>query len=380
MSSKIALTGGGTGGHRVPLVAVCQEIRKLSTTTAIFYIGEAADCESAEIKGLAVPLFVIPAGKLRRYFDWATLRDVGRVWQGFWRARRILRAQQPSVVFSKGGYVSVPVILAAASLRIPIITHESDVVMGLANRLSSRFARTVCTAYPVEHYRSLPKKKLLMTGNLIRTELQKAAKRSPASLPPLVIGGRKVAGTKPLIVVLGGSQGSHRINELIAALLPSLLPTFSVVHQSGVGDVEWLQQKRKALEKSLQSSYFPIATLNVDELGAALGASFLVVSRAGSVISELALFAKPTILIPLSSSAGGHQVRNASIYANKEAAMLVSEVQLTAGKLLKALQKIYHNESFRTALIKNMKQLREKNGAQQVAQLLLKQESTNEKR
>lgn len=368
---RIALTGGGTGGHRIPLVAVCQALRANDKKVELLYIGEETDCQSPEIKELAVASFSIPAGKLRRYFDLATFGDMVRVWQGFWRARRILRKQRPSVLFSKGGYVSVPVVLAAASVRIPIVMHESDVVMGLANRLAARFARQICTAYPIEHYRTLPKQKLVMTGNLIRAELVAAAKRQSTAVKPFSIGGRTVPVSRSAIVILGGSQGAHRINELIAALLPQLLPTFTVIHQSGGGDAEWLNQKRQALPAELQLHYFPIASLNVTELGNALAAAFIVISRAGSVVSELALFSKPTVLIPLSSSAGGHQLRNATIYANKKAALLLPEVQLTSGKLLKMLQKLYHDEPYRVSLIKNMRQLREKNGAAEVATILL---------
>jgi len=371
MTSKIGLTGGGTGGHRIPLVAVCQELHAQNAAAKLFYVGSSADCQSPEIKGLAIPTYTVAAGKLRRYFDWATFGDVIRVWQGFWQARRILKEQHPIVLFSKGGFVSVPVVLAAATLRIPIITHESDVVMGLANRISSRFARTICTAYPIEHYRSLPKQKLVMTGNLIRHELVVAAKKSPTAKSGYTVGGRAVASGKPSIVVLGGSQGAHRINELVAALLPQLLPTFTVIHQSGSGDAEWLQQKRQALPAELKTAYFPIASLNVDELGSALAAAFIIISRAGSVISELALFGKPTVLIPLSSSAGGHQLRNATIYANKNAAVLLTEEHLTSGKLLSTLQKLYKDEPYRQSLEKNLQRLREKNGSAAVAKLLL---------
>lgn len=371
MTLSIGLTGGGTGGHRIPLVAVCQELRSQQSKVKLFYIGSAADCASPEIKALAIPSFTIAAGKLRRYFDWATFGDAGRVWRGFWQARRVLLDQRPAVLFSKGGYVSVPVVLAAATLHIPIVTHESDVVMGLANRISSRYAKTICTAYPVEHYRSLPKKKLVMTGNLIRQELVAASKKSPTAKRDRTVGGRAVLADKPIIVILGGSQGAHRINELIAALLPQLLPTFTVVHQSGSGDAEWLMQKRKALPAELRERYFPIASMNVDELGGILSAAFLIISRAGSIISELALFGKPTVLIPLSSSAGGHQRRNATIYANKNAAVLLAEEHLTTGKLLAALQKLYHDEPYRLTLEKNFKRLREKNGAAAVAKLLL---------
>lgn len=367
---KIALTGGGTGGHRVPLVAVAQALRAQNPKVNLFYIGEEADGQAAEIRSLRVPVFTIHAGKLRRYFDLKTVRDAVRVIKGYGQAKRILQQEKPVVLFSKGGYVSVPVVMAAAKLKIPIITHESDVVMGLANRLTARYATTIATAYPIEHYRSLPKSKLQCTGNLIREELVKFAAQSPTK-QKFSVGGRAVDLDRPIIVVLGGSQGAHRVNELVSSLLPALLTTFTVIHQSGKGDSAWLQQKRKGLPAEMAPHYYPVATLDVEELGHTLSHAFIIISRAGSVISELALFAKPTILIPLPTSAGGHQLRNATVFANKNAALLLHEPSLSAAQLQEVLEKLYKSADRRDRLVTNMKKLQEKNGAAAVAKILL---------
>lgn len=367
---RIAYTGGGTGGHRLPIIAIRQALQPRVENLEELYIGEADDCRSADIKKLGVKSRAVAAGKWRRYLSLKNLTDIFRVVAGFGQAKRILNDFKPDVLFSKGGYVSVPVVRAASSLGIPIITHESDIVMGIANRLNSRRATKVCTAYPIEHYRSLPKEKLYYTGNLIRAELVAAAK-TPTE-PKFKVGGRTVFMDNPLLVVLGGSQGAHRINELFSALLPLLLPGFKVIHSTGAGDIEWLQQKRAQLGEREQRAYLPVPSLGVTELGNALAAATLVVSRAGSMISELALFAKPTILIPLSTSAGGHQLRNAKVFEAKGAALVLNESNLTPPKLWQTIKRLFMDAKLQARLKKGMRQMQEPNGADRVARLLIK--------
>lgn len=363
---RVALTGGGTSGHRMPLVAVYQALSARRRPLRSLYLGEEDDCRSAEIKGLKIATAVVKAGKLRRYLSGRNFSDLSRVVIGFWQAKAALRDFGPQVLFSKGGYVSVPVVAAARLLKIPIVTHESDIVMGLANRINARFANVICTAYAKEYYRSLPSEKIHYTGNLIRQEL--LAARS-ARVGRFSIGGRPVPTGRPLILVLGGSQGAHRINELIVALLPSLLNNWVVVHQSGEGDIEWLRQKREQLPPARAEAYFPIPFLPVDELGRALRAADIVVSRAGSVISELALFAKPTILIPLASSAAGHQLRNARQFENQGAAVVLTEDRLKPSELLTALKRLT-DAKVAARLIKGMRQLQDDQGSQRVAKII----------
>ena len=366
----MVFTGGGTGGHRMPLVAVYQALKQVAKPE-ILYIGEAADCKSNEIRELGIKTEAITAGKLRRYFSWQNFSDSLRVVKGYFQARQILREYAPQVVFSKGGYVSVPVVRAAASLHIPVITHESDVVVGLANKLNASLATKICTAYSKEYYRSLPNDKIVKTGNLIRSELIKAANSGQES-SLIKVGGRTVFTDKPLLLILGGSQGAHRINELVSSLLATLVDDYRVVHQTGEGDAEWLQQKRLQLGVKEQRSYFPIPFLSIEELSLLLKRSSIIISRAGSMISELALFAKPTILIPLSNSAGGHQYRNARLYENKGAAIVLSEKTIKPTDLLKTIKRITEKDDVKAKLVAGMKLMRDDDGANKVARIIIK--------
>lgn len=373
-SLTIVYTGGGTSGHRAPLIAVHQALRKLVPNLHAFYIGTKLDANSVDITTLKksnVKIFNIDAGKFRRYWTWQNIADLAKIWRGFWQARRILKNIKPDILFAKGGFVTVPVVMAASFLKIPIISHESDVVMGLANKLNAKKAVKVCTAYPVEYYRGVNKSKLIKTGNLIRQELVDAAK-SKFSTKNLKIGGRTLLADKPVLVIFGGSQGAHRINELIVSLLPVFINKYRIIHQTGSGDIEWLNQKRLELSKDEQKSYFPIDFINSEQLGEVLRAASLVISRAGSMVSELALFALPTILIPLSSSAGGHQLRNAMVFANKKAAKIIKEEGLTARQLASEVEHILSDPKIQQQMIAAMKQVREESGAKLVAELIVK--------
>lgn len=190
---------------------------------------------------------------------------------------------------------------------------------------------------------------------------------------PIIIkvGGRTIFTDKPLLLIMGGSQGAHRINELISSLLPTLVDSYRAVHQTGEGDAEWLQQKRLQLGSKEQRSYFPIPFLSIDEMSALLQKSSLVISRAGSSISELALFTKPTILIPLSSSAGGHQYRNAKLFENNNAAIVLSEKATKPADLLKQINRIMTKEDLRKKLVAGMKKMRDDQGAKKVAKIIL---------
>ncbi|MDO8471620.1 MAG: UDP-N-acetylglucosamine--N-acetylmuramyl-(pentapeptide) pyrophosphoryl-undecaprenol N-acetylglucosamine transferase [bacterium] len=372
-SLKIVYTGGGTSGHRAPIVAVHQALRRLVPNLQAWYIGTVQDGQSADVKTLQaqkVTVRTIAAGKYRRYLTWQNVTDLGKVWRGYWQAKRLLKELQPDIIFAKGGFVTVPVVRAAKGLKIPVVSHESDVVMGLANRLNAKVARTICTAYPIEYYRGLDRTKLVWTGNLIRQELVEAAAKKAVSAS-FKIGGRTVTTDKSLIVVLGGSQGAHRINELIIGLLPTLAQQYRVIHQTGAGDIEWLNQKRLQLTRPEQQAYFPIEFMSVDQLGVVLKAASLVVSRAGSMVSELVLFGVPTILIPLSTSAGGHQLRNALVLENKKAARIINEGHLTARGLLAEITKVLTDTKLQQELRAGMQQLKEVSGAKKVAEILI---------
>ena len=370
---NIVYTGGGTSGHRAPLIAVHQALAQIAIVKAT-YIGTKEDAQSKDIKTLTkydVVIHEIEAGKFRRYWSVDNFKDIPKIFKGYFQAKKIILESQAQIIFAKGGFVSVPVVMAAKSLKIPIITHESDVVMGLANRFNSKKAKVICTAYPKEYYRGINKTKLIYTGNLIREELIHIAK-SKIIKKKIKIGGRRLEASKPILLILGGSQGSHRINEIIISLQGVLSEKYIIVHQTGVGDIEWLNSKRQETSVEEQKSYFPIDILNVSQLADILKMSNLVISRSGSIISEIALFGKPTILIPLASSAGGHQLRNARIFEEKGGAKIIKEENLTPKKLLDLIVKIHNSDKTLKKMEKGMKSLKDSKGAKRVAKIIIK--------
>lgn len=323
-----------------------------------YYFGTAADVASPEIVASGWPTVTITSGKLRRYFSWRNLTDAGLVWRGWRTALAALKQLQPDVVFVKGGYVSVPVALAARRLHIPVITHESDAVIGLANRLISRAARVVAVTYPVDSYALGARRKLRWTGPIIRPELAGDVWRSRP---------------KPKqIMILGGSQGAKRINELIFDSLDELTKLVTVRHQTGGAGIEEARQRRQALSVGQRRRYQPVDFISDPaELVAELAKSDLVISRGGSTVFELALLGMPAILIPLSTSAGGHQSANAAHFKRHRAAVVLDETKVTAAELTTVIKRLLASSSRRAALSRQMRQLAVEDGAANVARLIL---------
>ncbi len=291
---RIVLTGGGTAGHVTPNIALLPRLRELGYE--IHYIGSYDGMERKLIEQCNIPYYGIASGKLRRYFDWKNFSDPFKVLKGYGQARRLLRKLKPDVVFSKGGFVSVPVVMAAKRRKIPAIIHESDLTPGLANKLAIPHAWKVCCNFP-ETLKYLPKEKAVLTGSPIRRELLSGDKSRGFTYCGLEPG-------KPVILVIGGSAGSQFINELVRHILPDLLKTYQVVHLCGKGK----------LEDSLKGTkgYAQFEYIN-QELRDIFAMADLVVSRAGAnAICELLALHKPNILIPLSAAASrGDQILNA---------------------------------------------------------------------
>ena len=222
-NKKIVLTGGGSAGHVTPNIALIPALKKAGYD--IFYIGSYNGIEKKLIEDYGIPYFGIATGKLRRYFDPKNFSDPFRVLKGFGEAKKILRTIKPDIVFSKGGFVSVPVVRAAGALKIPYIVHESDMTPGLANRLSMTGARKICCNFP-ETMRLLPAEKAVLTGTPIREELGQGSAEA----------GKKLCGfteDKPVLMIIGGSLGAQSVNETVRYALPRLLPNFNVVHICG---------------------------------------------------------------------------------------------------------------------------------------------------
>jgi len=313
---SIAFTGGGTGGHIYPGLAVASRLKEL-VPARLFWIGSGKGMDRAIVEKAGLEFIGIPSGKLRRYFSLRNLADVFRVGAGFWAARRILKREKPALLFSKGGFVSVPPCIAAASLGIPVFTHESDFSPGLATRINARFAERIFVPYQesAAFFAGKTGEKVSVSGNPLRAAFAAA---DPAK-------GRAFLGLKPderALLVLGGSLGSQEINSLVKAALPELNRHYTVVHQTGAGN----DTDRPA------GRYKPYAYIG-DELPHVIAAAELVLCRSGAgTLWECSSLRKPMVLIPLrGSGTRGDQVENARIFQKAGAAICFTEND--AGKL-----------------------------------------------
>lgn len=322
---RIVLTGGGTAGHVTPNIAIIPKLKELGYE--IFYIGSIEGIERKLIEELGIPYYPIQTGKLRRYFDIKNFTDPFRVLKGGAQAKAILKELKPDIVFSKGGFVSVPVVKAAANQRIPVIIHESDITPGLANKLSFSSATKICCNFP-ETLEYLPADKAVLTGSPIREELLKgdAAK------------GRAFCGfdNKPVIMVIGGSTGAAVVNARIRGVLPELLKNYNVVHLCGKG-------KMDASVNNL-SGYVQFEYIS-EELPDIFAMADVVISRAGAnSICEILALNKPNILVPLSAKASrGDQILNASSFESQGFSYILEEENMTNLNLLTAIDYVVSN-------------------------------------
>jgi UDP-N-acetylglucosamine--N-acetylmuramyl-(pentapeptide) pyrophosphoryl-undecaprenol N-acetylglucosamine transferase len=320
---KIVLTGGGTAGHVMPNLALAPELKRQGWEIA--YIGSYQGIEKDLLGPTGIPYYGIATGKLRRYFSAQNFTDPFRVAQGLVEAALLLRKLRPDVVFSKGGFVSVPVTIGAWLNRIPVILHESDLTPGLANRLVLPFAATICATFP-ESMAHLPEGKRVLTGNPIRRELLEGSRETGLALCGFT-------AAKPVLAVLGGSLGSRVLNQVVRKALPELLSCFQVAHICGKGNVE---------SGLTQDGYCQFEFIGA-ELPAVLAAADLCVSRAGAnFIFELLALKKPALLIPLSKAASrGDQILNAASFLRQGFSLVLEEEATTPETLVAKVREVY---------------------------------------
>lgn len=332
---RIILTGGGTAGHVTPNIALLPRLKELGYD--IQYIGSYTGIEKELIEPFGIPYHGISSGKLRRYFSVQNFTDPFRVLKGFREAHKLIRQLKPDVIFSKGGFVSVPVVLAGKRCKVPVIIHESDMTPGLANKIAIPTAAKVCCNFP-ETLKSLPKGKAVLTGSPIRQEL---------------LSGNKIAAMdmchftsdKPVILVIGGSLGAVAVNNAVREALPELLKDFQIIHLCGKGKMD---ESLKDVEGYCQFEYIKTELRNLFAL------ADIVISRAGAnAICELLALHKPNLLIPLSANASrGDQILNARSFERQGFSLVLEEEQLTKETLLNAVKTLYEN---RTTFINSMK-------------------------
>lgn len=331
------MTGGGTAGHVTPNIALMPALRKEGFE--ISYIGSYDGIEKRLIEEQGVPYYGISSGKLRRYFNPKNFSDPFRVIKGYGQSIKLLKKIKPDVVFSKGGFVSVPVVLAAKFCRIPAIIHESDITPGLANKLAIPGAVKVCCNFP-ETLNYLPKEKAVLTGSPIRQELLKGsadAGRTYCKFPE---------ASKPVILIIGGSSGSRAINNTVRELLPQLLPDYNVIHLCGKGNLD--------TSLTQTAGYLQLEYAN-QELADLFALSDLVISRAGAnAICELLALHKPNILIPLSANASrGDQILNANSFQAQGFSYVLEEENLSPETLRSAITHVIAEKESYISAMKN---------------------------
>ncbi len=322
---RIILTGGGTAGHVTPNIALIPRLRELGYE--IQYIGSYDGIEKNLIEEQGIPYYGISSGKLRRYFDLKNFSDPFRVIKGYFEARKILKEQRPDIIFSKGGFVTVPVVLAARSLHIPAIIHESDMTPGLANRIAIPAATKICCNFP-ETLSSLPEGKAVVTGSPIREELRNGDEKAGRDFC-------KFTADSPVLMVIGGSLGSVAVNQAIRNILPQLLEHFQVVHLCGKGN----------LDDSINTPGYVQYEYIEQELPDLFALADIVVSRAGAnAICELLDLHKPNLLIPLPASASrGDQILNAQSFEKQGFSEVLMEEDITPETLLDKILNLYNN-------------------------------------
>lgn len=337
---RIILTGGGTAGHVTPNIALIPGLKERGYD--IHYIGSYNGIEKELISQMGIPYHGISSGKLRRYFSMQNFTDPFRVLKGFAEARKIIKSLKPDVIFSKGGFVSVPVVIAGKQCKVPTIIHESDMTPGLANKLAIPSATKVCCNFP-ETLDYLPQGKAVLTGSPIRQELLTGDTETALQFC-------KLSPNKPVLLIVGGSLGSVIVNNAVRAILPELLKDFHVVHLCGKGKVD---ESLKDLSGYVQFEYIQ------KELKDLFALADVVISRAGAnAICELLALHKPNLLIPLSAKASrGDQILNARSFERQGFSIVLEEEELTNASLLDAVRKLYDKkDAYIQAMTKSTQQ------------------------
>jgi UDP-N-acetylglucosamine--N-acetylmuramyl-(pentapeptide) pyrophosphoryl-undecaprenol N-acetylglucosamine transferase len=354
---KILFTGGGTAGHILPIVAVAREIRRIfpGKNLKFYYIGPKDDFGRLLLSQENIKVKRILAGKIRRYLTplslFQNIIDLCiKIPLGILQSFFLVFFMAPDLTFSKGGYGAVPATICSWLLQVPIFLHESDITPGAANIFLSRFAKNIFVSFPVKSVERFPTDKMVMTGNPVRKEILLGNFEEAKEL-------FKLSGEKPVVLILGGSQGAQRINDTILEILPSLLNEFEIIHQCGEKNFSLVGQESKVMMPPGTEKYYHLVDfLKENELRCAYAAAQVVASRAGAnSIFEIAAKGLPSIIIPIKESAQDHQQKNAYAYAQTGACMVIEEANLTPHFFLEKLKFLAYRpqelEKMRTAAL-----------------------------
>jgi len=366
---KILLTGGSTGGHFYPLIAVAESLYDRSNQKKIIkpelWYMDSSKYNPRALFDNDIQYVAVPAGKLRRYFSFLNITDLFKTFTGIILALINMWKIYPDVVFGKGGYSSFPPLLAARILGIPVVIHESDSTPGIVNKWAGKFARRVAVSYP-DAAQYFDASKVAHTGNPIRREVRiplTQEAHAQLGLDPHV----------PTLLILGGSQGSAIINDVVIDSLPTLVEKYQVIHQTGRNNfAEVTRTAGVVLEGNKNSArYKPLDYLNDLTMRLSAGAADLIVSRAGSTIFEIAAWKKPSIVIPISLAVSHDQTKNAFSYARTGACKVIEEHNLTTHVFIAEIDSLMQNKEEREAMSKHAGTFAHTDSGDKIADVLL---------
>ncbi len=373
---KILFTGGGSGGHFYPLIAVAESLNEIAKNEnllapELFFMSDSPYDTELLIENniIFIPIF---AGKIRRYASAKNIFDLFKTFFGVLVALKKVFSLYPDVIFSKGAYASFPVLMAARILRIPVIIHESDSVPGKTNKWASKFAKKIAISYPstIDHF---PKEKVAYTGNPIRKSVLYIDKTSAHEYLNL-------EKSIPTILVIGGSLGAKIINDIVLDSLPYLIDKYQIIHQTGKNNVPEVTKLSEVIcgnnpNKNRYRIYDYLDGLN---LTMTAGAADIVISRAGSALFEIAGWGIPSIIIPITESNGNHQRLNAYTYARSGAAVVIEEGNLTTNILIAEIDRILQNIEMKNKMSEAAKNYNKKDAAEKIAKELINIALTHE--
>jgi UDP-N-acetylglucosamine--N-acetylmuramyl-(pentapeptide) pyrophosphoryl-undecaprenol N-acetylglucosamine transferase len=373
---KILVTGGGTGGHVAPALAVIQELQRRDPKLVFQYIGSESGVEAKLVREAQINFTGVASGKLRRsskgilgLLTLANLKDAFRIPIGVLQSLSAVKAFRPDVVFATGGYVSVPPVIAAAFLRIPILTHEQTVTIGLANKINGRFATRIALTFDGARAElsSALQKKAFVTGNPVRKAIFEGSKKSALSR-----FGFDPIGGLPCVYVTGGAQGSRVINNAIKDVITELTEHCLVLHQCGKSDADALIAYRETLTETQKARWNVRAFVEASEIGDAYAIADVILGRAGAgTVTEACALGKPAIFVPLVPASGDEQTRNAQRSVDASAAIIIKQSECSGEVLRKMLLPLLKNKSQRDSMGERAKTLSLPNAASDLADAIL---------
>lgn len=367
---KIVFTGGGTGGHFYPLIAVTQKVNQIIehehiVGAKLYYFSDSPYDKKMLVENELLYEEII-SGKMRTYFSFQNFFDIFKIFFGTINAIYKLFSIYPDVVFGKGGYASFPTIFAARILRIPVLIHESDSAPGRVNLWAGRFAKKIAVSFR-EATDYFPKENVAWTGQPIRAEIEDGVSRKEA------LEYFKLEENIPIIVILGGSQGAELINDVVLDALPTLIKNYQIIHQTGVKKFKTVSGEAEVIlaGNKNRTRYLPLPFLNSLQIKMMAGAASIIVSRAGSTLFEIASWGVPSILVPFKNSNADHSRKNAFNYARAGACGVIEEANMTANILSSEIGRIIEDKEGYEKMKLNAKAFSKKGAAEKIARELV---------